>query len=65
MVATPPLFSFISYFGVPEPRIELGAALQQHNVLPVCYVATLICHVATLVCYVATLFLHPPPSDDV
>jgi len=41
MVSTPPLFSFISYFGVPEPRIELGAALKQHDALPVCYVATL------------------------
>ena len=40
MVATPPLFSFISYFGVPEPRIELGAALQQHDELPVGYVAS-------------------------
>ena len=26
---------------MPEPRIELGAALQQHGALPVCYVATL------------------------
>ena len=26
---------------MPEPRIELGAALQQHDVLPVGYVATL------------------------
>ena len=44
MVATPPLFEFISYFGVPEPRIELGTALQQHDqydALPVGYVATL------------------------
>jgi len=41
MVASPPLFLFISCFGVPEPRIELGAALQQHDALPVGYVATL------------------------
>ena len=26
MVATPPLFKFILYFGVPEPRIKLEAA---------------------------------------
>ena len=25
---------------MPEPRIELGAALQQHDALPVGYVAT-------------------------
>jgi len=48
MVATPPLLLFISYFGVPEPRIELGAALQQHDALPVGYVATLVGYVATL-----------------
>ena len=38
MVAMPPLFKFISYFGVPE----LGTALQQHDALPVGYVATLV-----------------------
>ena len=48
MVATPPLFYCISYFGVHEPRIELGAALQQHDALPVGYVATLVGYVATL-----------------
>ena len=37
---------------VPEPRIELGSALQQHDALPVGYVATLVGYVATL-----TLFL--------
>ena len=41
MVATPPLFQFISYFGVPEPRIKLRAALQQQDELPVGYVASL------------------------
>ena len=48
MVATPPLFKFISYFGVPEPRIELGAALQQHEALPVGYIATPVGYVATI-----------------
>ena len=48
MVATPPLFLFISYFGVPEPRIELRTALQQPDGLPVGYVATLKGYVATL-----------------
>ena len=55
MVATPPLFLFISCFGVPELRIKLRAALQQHDALPVGYVATLVGYVATLVGYVATL----------
>jgi len=32
---------YILYFRVPEPRMELGAALQQHDALPLCYVATL------------------------
>jgi len=41
MVATPPLFKFISYFGVPAPRIEHRTALQQHHALPVGYVATI------------------------
>ena len=40
MVAIPPLFLFISCFGVPELRIELGAALQQQDALPVGYVTT-------------------------
>jgi len=48
MVATPPLFLFISCFGVPEPRIELGAALQKHDALPVGYVGTFLGYVATL-----------------
>ena len=55
MVATPPLFQFISYFVVPEPRIELGASLQQHDALPVGYVATLVGYVATL----SGLHRHP------
>ena len=55
MVATLPLFLFISYFGVPKPRIELGTALQQHDALPVGYVATLVGYTATLMGYVATL----------
>ena len=48
MVATPPLCLFLSYFGVPVPRIELGTALQQHEALPVGYVATHVGYVATL-----------------
>ena len=41
---------------MPKPRIELGAALQQHDVLPVGYVATLMGYIATLnVGYVTTL----------
>ena len=55
MVATLPFFLFISYFGVPEPRSELGTALQQHDTLPVGYVATLVGYDVTLVVYVATL----------
>ena len=51
---------------MPEPRIELGAALQQHDALPVGYVAmhpvgyvaTHVGYVATLVGYVATLVGH-------
>ena len=40
---------------MPEPRIELGAALQQHGALPVGYVEALVGYVPTLVGYVATL----------
>ena len=40
---------------MPEPRIELGSALQQHDMLPVGYIATLKGYFATLVGYVATL----------
>ena len=44
MVDTTPLFLFISYFGVPEPRIDLGTAIQQHDALPVGYVAIISSH---------------------
>ena len=41
---------------MPEPRrIELGTALQQHDALPVGYVATLVGYIAILMGYVATL----------
>ena len=46
-----------SNFGVPEPRIELGAALQQHDVLPVGYVATLWATSPPYVGYVEFKFL--------
>ena len=37
---TATLFVYFMFWGA-EPRIELGAALQQHDALPVGYVATL------------------------
>ena len=50
MVATPPSFNLFHILGVPEPRIELGAALQQHDALPVgsFYSAHLIVHLFVL-----------------
>ena len=60
---------FKTYFGVPEPRIELGTGLQQHDGLPVGFVATLVGYMATLmwamsppyVGYIATLVGYIAP----
>ena len=55
MVATPPTLLVYFIFWGARAKDRTRAALQQHDALPVGYVATLVGYVATLVGYIATL----------
>ena len=58
------IFFLLHIFGVPEPRIKLGAALQQHDALPVGYVATLKLYIAKVPLGSGSGENFPDPATD-